>query len=590
MATRNDIAGDGTEALLTTGLMLLCLAACAVIVWHFHDRFWWPPDDGAYGYIAERLLHGDVLNRDVQDIHPGYVHFLHALTFRVFGIDLLALRYPLSLLTVVQAGIVFQLMRRLGIYAAISGAAAIAALTFIQFLNPTANWYALFLTLSIIAVLTWDKPGPRRDVLCGFLLGLLFLFRQPTSVFIAAGTLVVLLTEDFGALGSTRRWAARLALAVTFAVLAAYLARYGNPVGLVLFGTWPLAIIAAAMPHAAVPPAAVIGLMARLFAGALLASLPLQAYHLFNGSFGIWLADIFGSSWNLVALEFFDHATYLSIIVLAIRGAIEPEAVLAAAFWLLLLTAPVLLGARVTWLMAARRAPSGQAPLMVLAVFYGLVSVHYEIPIYLFYSAGLTSVALIVAAPDGLFRRLACTAVLAACTIGMFQQAGQPLSRGLVGVAEGKRAAFWTPGLPKASLLIETADRRAYADLIAIIQAESGPQDAILVIPMNPELYFLADRRAPVRYYTTGFGLRDRRNVADAVALLASVDRPRIVMHRVADKYNTPLSDELMAAVERLYVYRGECYGLRIFTADHRLKPDSATRIEHCNPSREAVP
>ena len=33
--------------------------AAAVLYW-FHDRFWWGPDDGAYGYAAQRMLAGDV--------------------------------------------------------------------------------------------------------------------------------------------------------------------------------------------------------------------------------------------------------------------------------------------------------------------------------------------------------------------------------------------------------------------------------------------------------------------------------------------------------------------------------------------------
>ena len=38
---------------------LLAVAAFATgVITVFHDRFWWPPDDGAYGHVAERLLAG----------------------------------------------------------------------------------------------------------------------------------------------------------------------------------------------------------------------------------------------------------------------------------------------------------------------------------------------------------------------------------------------------------------------------------------------------------------------------------------------------------------------------------------------------
>ena len=84
---------------LQWGVGTLAIAIVVLVVFHFHDRSWWPPDDGAYAYVALRLLHGDVLNGDVQDIHAGYVHFIHAAAMMMFGEDILSLRYPLAALT-----------------------------------------------------------------------------------------------------------------------------------------------------------------------------------------------------------------------------------------------------------------------------------------------------------------------------------------------------------------------------------------------------------------------------------------------------------------------------------------------------------
>ena len=69
----------------------------SLLLWHFHDRYFYPTDDGFYAHIAERLLNGAVLHLDVQDIHPGYIHFVHAAAFRLFGMDIVSLRYPLML-------------------------------------------------------------------------------------------------------------------------------------------------------------------------------------------------------------------------------------------------------------------------------------------------------------------------------------------------------------------------------------------------------------------------------------------------------------------------------------------------------------
>ena len=56
--------------------LLECLSVitfAVVVVGYFHDRTWCPPDDGAYAHVAERILQDEVLHRDVQDVHPGYV-------------------------------------------------------------------------------------------------------------------------------------------------------------------------------------------------------------------------------------------------------------------------------------------------------------------------------------------------------------------------------------------------------------------------------------------------------------------------------------------------------------------------------------
>ena len=58
----------------------------------------------------------------------------------------------------------------------------------------------------------------------------------------------------------------------------------------------------------------------------------------------------------------------------------DPVGLLNLAFWLGLLIAPALLGLR---LVARFRSGDELPPLAVIAFFFGLVSVHYEIPIYL---------------------------------------------------------------------------------------------------------------------------------------------------------------------------------------------------------------
>jgi len=72
--------------------LVLTAAANAVLLWFFHNRFWYAPDEGNYAHVAQRVVSGEVLNLNVQDIHPGYINFVNAAALRVFGLDLLSLR------------------------------------------------------------------------------------------------------------------------------------------------------------------------------------------------------------------------------------------------------------------------------------------------------------------------------------------------------------------------------------------------------------------------------------------------------------------------------------------------------------------
>ena len=64
-----------------------------LILGHFHNRFWLPVDEGQYAHVAERILNGEVLNRDIQEL--GYINFLNAAALGIFGRNLVSMRYPL---------------------------------------------------------------------------------------------------------------------------------------------------------------------------------------------------------------------------------------------------------------------------------------------------------------------------------------------------------------------------------------------------------------------------------------------------------------------------------------------------------------
>ena len=236
----------GASAIRRPLVRLVLALGCVLVVngsilWFFHDHFWYAPDDGNYAHVAQRIVAGEVLNLQIQDVHAGYINFVNAAAFRVFGLDLLSLRYPLVFIAFVQAVLIFILFYRSRHRSlAIGAAIAINALGLVQFLNPTANWYSLFLVVLIACTLHWiPRDSSYRLLTVGFLLGTLVLFRQLSGVIVAMGVLSYLLIEigeKTDRLSLRRGILGRSLIAITALGLGFYLFRTTDLIGLVLFG------------------------------------------------------------------------------------------------------------------------------------------------------------------------------------------------------------------------------------------------------------------------------------------------------------------------------------------------------------------
>src|SRR5258708_39275629 len=58
-------------------------------------RGWVPHDEGILGQAAERVLQGEMPHRDFNDPYTGGLSYLDGAAFRLFGVNLLVLRYVL---------------------------------------------------------------------------------------------------------------------------------------------------------------------------------------------------------------------------------------------------------------------------------------------------------------------------------------------------------------------------------------------------------------------------------------------------------------------------------------------------------------
>ncbi len=550
--------------------LALGLIGAGLILGLFYNRFWWPADEGVFVHVAARILAGDVLNRDIQDIHPGYVTLINALALRVFGMELVSLRYPLVALGLVQAGVMALLFAGRGVALPALVAISFTALSFVQFLNPSANWYALALAVTMIGVLVWLPPGARgRLETIGLLLALVFLFRQLSGVLVAMGVLTWLLAETPRGTGRPRL--ARILLGVMALGLTGYLATKAHSMTLIVFAPWPLAMLAWTWRHGGADDRQVLRMAGRLGLGGLLGALPLVVYHAVNGSLGYWFDDVFVTALALTELDFFEQASYAPYLLLGLVNILQFDsaaAVLNGMFWSsAVLLAGVTGGLTLRSLMRDGRNGRGFHPLPFMAVFYALVSVHFQIPIYLFFSLALTLAALLWLTADcGQWRGLAPVALaLMLSGVGLYYQAGQPLTRGIVGIVQGQRvAAVESDARRWAGLRIDEPSYRAYGRTIALIQRETAADEAIFVLPMNPELYFLAERRNPFSFFSTALGVRDDQELAAVLEQIA-MDPPKLVLYRPDDKYNTKRSQAIMDRVRQQYVALGTVGGFEVY-------------------------
>lgn len=545
-----------SQALRIIAVATVCVNALILV--HFHDQFWWAPDEGNYAHVAERVLDGEVLHAQVQDIHPGYVNFTNAAALGLFGRELVSMRYPLVALGIVQCALVFAMLAPLGALAAAAGATAITALGFVQFLDPTAHWYALFLVVLLAAVLQRVKAGTawRLDAV-GAIVMTTVLFRQLSGVFVAMGALTYLLLESAPGRGHARDarerrgpWLARALVVVMLLGLVGYLARATELVGWLLFGIWPVLVLLWTLRATRVSNAAVAGMLGRMARGGLIAALPLLAYHLAHGSLDAWFGDVVVTALGFPRMPFFDTMNYGAHLATAI-GALLHSGVAGAvngAWWVTLTLLGVTVG-----ILLLRRLPGGlptTAALPVLAVFYGVVSVHYQIPIYLTYTAGLSLAALIVLA--GGVRHVA-VGTLAIAAVAFWFHAGQPLSRGIGGMMDGHRIALDEENdLRRVGLRVERSDVEMYREVLAVIDHHSSPGSTILAVPSHAELYFLGERRNPFRFFNTALGVRTSEEL-DHVLTALRREPPALVFFDAADKYNTEASRAIMREVQATY-------------------------------------
>lgn len=551
---------DRTQTTLWVAIgAFLAVTAAAAISIIFYDRFWYAPDDGAYAHVASRILQGDVLNGDVQDVHAGYINFVNACAMAIFGVDFRSLRIPLAFLNVLQALMVFLVLRRGGMWLALGGSLAVSSLSFVQFLNPTAHWYCLFLVLLIpVIVGRVSRQAWLRLILLGLVVGIIAMFRQLTGVIVAIAVFGWLMMEGSSP-GARRYWTPRVLMLGLALLVGWYVLKHADPATAGIFGLGPVGLLLVAGWHCSVSTRECLRMIGGLSLGAVLAFLPLLVYHLAHASLATWFSDTVFTAFRIPQLAFIDAHSFASLATMVVPQLVEwrnPAAVLNALFWLTLILLPLVNGVTILRRVYQGTVTLGAADaLLWCASFYSLVALHYQIPIYLFYASGLNAAALAASSVSArpIPRALVSAILVGVSAIALHFHAGQSVLRGLDGTMRGDRGEDVVPcDMPHCSLRLEPRDADVYRELVKRIETRSVPGDCILALPSNAELYFMTDRCNPTRFFNSALGLLTEGDV-DALLTQLQSHLPAVLIYQPVDKYNSLMTRRLAEQLSPSY-------------------------------------
>ena len=231
-------AARSRDRLRWWAILLPFWIASLAFAWSRLDEGWIPHDEGTLAQPAERVLLGELPHRDFDDAYTGGLAWVNAGAFRVFGMNLLAMRLALFLVFAAWVPVVFWIATRF--------VSPLAALPFVvlcvvwslpMYSAPMPSWYVLFLaTFGTAALLKWLDEGNRRWLAaCGLLTGLAVLAKVTGLHFAAASLLVFAWREPAltAADGDKKR---RLAYPIAASVLLA------GFVAVLVRQIWPLAL------------------------------------------------------------------------------------------------------------------------------------------------------------------------------------------------------------------------------------------------------------------------------------------------------------------------------------------------------------
>ncbi len=530
-------------------LFLLSFLLNYSLILFFHDRFWVPQDEGVFAHIAERLYHGDVLHRDIKEPHPGLGNYINAWAFDYFGVDLVVLRYPLIIAVVLQAAFIFWFFARSNPWLALLASLVPACLGVLHFLNPHPQWYVLLIVyFSLWFLSRQQKVTLNTFLIVGFLCGLLFLLRQLSGIFIGMGMLLYLLTALPVSSERQRFSFYRVTLIIFLFILAAYFCRTWEVGGFLLIGIWPMLILGYYLRFFDVANQDFTKGLSYFLLGVGAPICSMSFYFWSQGALRDFLYDSLVMSLGHWGQPFLRAYLFTDLIRDGGRQLLmsfSVPGILNGLYWV---TLP--LSAAGHGILFLSRLNQGNVStrsrlLSLLAGFSALVSLHNQIPIYLYFSVALNVLAvlnLVWEYPGKVFRWLAVSSVLLWCGVAVYYHAAQPTIRGWSGYIRGVRVPLTeATDIPRVDLRIDTSTRDLYEQLLRGINDYSVVSDTIFTFPNNSELYFLSGRKNAFNFFSfdlTVTSFKELEHIKEQLKLI----KPKLIIFSFLDKRNTMFS------------------------------------------------
>ncbi|HSZ63831.1 MAG TPA: glycosyltransferase family 39 protein [Terriglobales bacterium] len=180
-------------------VLIIVLAIAGIYVGVHISRGWVPADDGILGESALRVMRGQLPHRDFAEIYTGGLSVIHALAFRVFGVNLMSLRICAFLFFLAWIPAVYSIASRF-VSSVAAGLITLLAVawSFPNYPASMPSWYNLFFaTFGALALLRYlDVRKLRWICLAGICGGASILIKVIGAYYIAAVLLFLAFLEQ----------------------------------------------------------------------------------------------------------------------------------------------------------------------------------------------------------------------------------------------------------------------------------------------------------------------------------------------------------------------------------------------------------